>query len=362
MSEIMSTQQRDLEIALYYTDYDMDNAKAMVLGEYKDQYALKGVFYSATLRGAFLIFFNVFRQSSSNIYFALSSASSIDTLDPETPWQDFESTLVEIYNSEKSDPIQTSQILNLLLPSMNFEFNKEIRKYLGSEDVTMVNFRFKKLLEDKLGIQQVQLTLALEALSSLDMELMSISSEKLDLDSIKKKRSAGESKLSEIIDFTRKIDDPLEGQDVQLLLNGSLVLSPIKGKNVTDLVEGDEVKVTISEKSQRAVEIGRVFNVYDDKTGTFAPIRGRVFINTRNKNDNEIYVSIAKGIFVKAVEEENVKIAVVVSYGQEKNEDVKKKKDGSILLGKSDEKNNPLIIGICCGVLLLLILFFLYLW
>ena len=347
-------QDRELEIALYYTDHELDDARAMVAGDYKDQYALKGVFSSSTKSGAFLIFFSLFHQAYTHISVVIAPNISLDNLDPSSHWIVFEKRVMDIVNSGKTDPLTSANALNTLTVGMSFEFCRDIKKFLSSSDVTMINYRFKKLIEGKLEANQAQLSIDIEPVSSLDIELYSISTKKLDWDELKKRRLAGEDKLRDLIG-SNKIDNPLEGQDVQVLLSGNLVLSPIKGKKVMDLAEGDRVKVNLFAENPKAIKIARAFKAYNEGTKVISPIRGRVVVNRLFKKEHEVYVAIAKGIYVKTSEAEPVKVEVE-EHGSDK------KKAVNLDFIEFDEKNNPMVIFICSALFLLIIIILAYFW
>ena len=88
------------------------------------------------------------------------------------------------------------------------------------------------------------------------------------------------------------------------------MLSPIKGKNISQVETGDRIKINLSPTSPKAITVAKAFKVYDD--GKISPIAGRV-VSIRHLNDGgyKVYAIIAKGIYIKIEEEEeDIRIAM----------------------------------------------------
>ena len=303
-------QVSDLEIALYFTGNNEEAAKEMVSGNYKDQYAVKGIFSSSSISGAFLIFFSLSIQSPTNTY-VVATTHPISGLDSEMDWLSFEKSIVDIYASGKLDGIKTGTVSSALSSGMTFSFNQDLKKIFESSDPVMINYRFKRLLEEKLMVPQLRLAMDFEPLSSLEIELKSSSARKLNLKDLKR-RNQEEEILKETITKTRKHDNPLAGKDVKMLFSGKFILSPIKGKNISLLTQGDRVRVFITDKNSKSIKVAQAFNAFDEKTQTILPISGRV-VSTRffPKAGYEFYVIIAKGIYLKIMEaQEDIKVSI----------------------------------------------------
>jgi hypothetical protein len=176
-----------------------------------------------------------------------------------------------------------------------------------------------------------------EKISSLAMELQSITSEKIANQKVKNKEE--EIKDDEIDDP----NDPLFGKDVKLLVKGALILSPIKGKDISQLVVGDKVMISIIGKNEKTADLLKAFNAYKDD-GSAKPIVGRI-VSIDHTTNYKIHAIVAKGIYVKIVEEENfIKVATDSSYyGME------------IASGEDDPKKNKMTILILSGIFILLL-------
>ena len=109
--------------------------------------------------------------------------------------------------------------------------------------------------------------------------------------------------------------EPKTGIDgVKLIINCSLILSPIKGKDISKLTPGDRIRVNIIDNNPKAITVAEAFHAY--KEGKFSPINGRVkSVEFTPGAGYIIYAVIAKGVLAKVVEEEeNIKVAMDPSY------------------------------------------------
>lgn len=108
--------------------------------------------------------------------------------------------------------------------------------------------------------------------------------------------------------------EALKGKEVRLILRGSLILSPISGRDIGLLVVGDRLKVKITDTHQKAMSVLRAFNAIENEE--VRPIIGRI-VSIRHRADGgyTIFAIVAKGIYVKVEElEENIKVAIDTSY------------------------------------------------
>jgi hypothetical protein len=150
-----------------------------------------------------------------------------------------------------------------------------------------------------------------ENIGSLAMEMQSLTSEKISNQKMKNK--------NQTIDEEYDPNDPLAGLNVRLLVKGSLVLSPIKGKNISELAVGHRVMISIIDNDDKAVELLQVFNAYNED-GTTKPIVGRI-VSINHTTNYEIYAVVARGIYARIVEDENfIKVAIYSPNFGEKND------------------------------------------
>lgn len=312
----LAEQKKKHDIAMYYTHHDSENAKNMIAGSYKDLYVIKVKFSVSTTYGAFIAFFNMPYCTLMHADVIMSHSYIVDDLKTIVPWQDFEKKMEEINIQGGHDSELTSRMKADLFHTFTIQLGanqraNELKKHLEMNDQITANRIIQKFILDKCGFQNVNPSVDYEQISSLDLELFSVTSKKLDKELLssesEKKEEGPHVELEEESD-----EDAIDKKDVQLILRGSLILSPIKGKELSAVEVGDKIKVTMDNANPKAVTVAKAFKAYDD--GKILPVTGRV-VSIRHLPDGgyKIFCIIAKGIYIKIEEEEEgIKIAAEV--------------------------------------------------
>jgi len=333
----LSEQTKKFQIALYYTFGDEDKAKKMINGAYLDLYLIKGKFSSSNIHGAFIIFLDIPHLRIVNIYSIISRSFEVAEIKTSQDWHGFEHYLVDIVKKGDFDTVITSKVNEALLKSLNMQEISQLLHLLEQDNGIAVNHHFQKFFSDVTGFKSVQFSVDYEKISSLTMELQSITSEKISNQKMKNEEEV-------IIEGIDDFDDPLAGKDVRLLVKGALILSPIKGKDISQLAVGDKVMVSIIDRGNKAIDLLKAFNAYND--GAVKPIVGRI-ISINHTTNYKIYAIVAKGIYVKIVEEENfIKVAMDSTYYGVQNVNENDAKDS---------KKNKMTIYILSAIFIILI-------
>ena len=92
------------------------------------------------------------------------------------------------------------------------------------------------------------------------------------------------------------------------LIGCKLVLSPVRGKYVSQLVPEDVVKVRINDPSPASIKIAEKLGVYFE--GRMKPIECQIHSVIKIDEGNVIYVNIAPNLVGKILEEEEVRVYV----------------------------------------------------
>lgn len=305
-----SEQSRKLQIAMYYTYGDDEKSKKMLSGAYLDMYVVKGRFSSSSVYGAFLLFFNTAYMKLMHTFTIVSRSYETSEVKTSKDWRNFEKEIFEISKTGEYDEGFTGELKEYFNKGLNIKELTKMQKLMEQDDAIAVNHEFQRFLTDGTGYQNIEVSIDYEKISSLAMEIHSVTSIKVSPTDLAKghtKAKAPEVKIE-------KVDDPLEGKEVKLVLNGALILSPIKGKDISGLVEGDRIKISLVDNNPKAVEVAKAFNAYDDENGKFKPITGRI-ISKKHEGMYTFFAIVARGIYVKIVEEEdNIKVAMDPSY------------------------------------------------
>ena len=302
--EGFTDQAKKFEIASYYTHGDQDNARKMIAGSYKDLYVIKGKFSSSSVYGAFLIFINTVYMNVVNFYGIVSHSFSVDELKTTRDWKPFEAEIKRILSMSEHDDVLCNHMKEAMTTGINLQFITNMKRLLEQNDQIGINHVFQKFTQDRLGFQNVKVGVDFNQISSLEMELNSVSSRKLSDKDLKLDGAADEKNDLDDIKALDDEKDALSGKDVKLVLNGSLILAPIKGKDISTLAVGDRVKVKIIDKNPKSVSLAKAFNAYED--GKMLPIAGRI-VSIKNvpQGGYKIFIIVAKGIFIKIEEDED---------------------------------------------------------
>lgn len=323
----LGEQTKKLEIASFYTHGDFDKAKDMVSGSYKDMYVLRIRFSSSSMYGASILFFNVPYLVMHDSFCVVSQHFDVAEIKTNVDWKNFEKELQSISTGGNNDQVLGSHLREMLISGFTMQTTGELKKLIENNDAIAVNHLFQKVIQDKTGYQKVQVSVDYDQISSLDMELFSVTSKKINPNELARKKEEEEKKKLAESAPRADSDDPLAGKEIKLVLRGSLILSPIKGKEISTLAEGDRIKISLIDKNPKAIDVARAFNAYDKEEGRIRPIAGRVIsIKYTPKSGYKIFAVVAKGIYVQIEEEEeNIKVAmdgVVMSDIQEKQKDL----------------------------------------
>ena len=312
-ADSLSDYTKQFKIASFYTNGDADRAKQMIAGTLKDCYVIKGAFYSATTMGAFIIFFNYDFLALNSVYPVIANSSTLKDLKTNTSWKVFEKELVDFANTQEHDAVLNRQFKNFFSAAFTFKFAGELKALIQAKDEIGVNRFFMQFAQDRIGFFGVTMRIDGEFISSLEMELYSLTSKKI----IEHKNANKDQVAADEPHIELEADDDKEfykERDVRFILRGGLVLSPVTGRDVGLLIVGDRIKVKLMDSQPKAIQVAKAFNAYDDDG--IHPITGRI-VSLRHLADGgyKIFVIVAKGIYVKIEEtEENIKIALDTSY------------------------------------------------
>ncbi len=317
----LSEHTKKIEIATYYCFGDADKAKQMVAGTYKDLYAIKGRFTSATLQGAFLCFVNFRANFFQSIYTVVTRTFLPGDMKTNQEWRFFEQQIAIARAQSDYDQSSHVQFDESFAAGITYDLIKDLGVLVEQNDQVAINHLFHRFFQGGLSLSNVNVSVDVEVASSLEMELISTSSKKIDPAKLQKDRENAD-KNEEATEEPQPnlTDEALAGKEIRLLLHGSLVLSPIKGVEIYTLKEGDRVLMNIHDTHNKAVQVAKAFGAYDD--GRMKPIPCRLISAVHHREGGFHFVAVvAKGIFATIdEEEENIRVAVESSSYQKELE------------------------------------------
>ncbi|HSV95361.1 MAG TPA: hypothetical protein VLM75_00350 [Spirochaetota bacterium] len=308
----LSEQTGKINIALHYAGGDMEKAKAMVAGSYKDVYVLKARFASSTLHGAVLVFYNgIYNKLIDSVVLVVSTYMT-KTIDTATDWKIFEKEILEALAAGDHDTHFETLVKNRFYDGFNQSFCAELTRFLQNDNDIAVERALQKLTQFILNVQRIDIKVDSQHISSLDMETYSASSKKVDPSSLKKQEEPGETAS---LPEQGEPEEVREGQEgVKLIMKCTILLSPIKGKEISRIEPGDRIRVSIADSNPKCVSVARALNAYED--GGLKPITARVkSIKPNSGGGYTIFAIVARGIYAKIVEEEaNIRVALDPAY------------------------------------------------
>jgi len=318
---IIGEKAKRIEIALKFTNEDMDKAKLMAAGNMLDIIAIKGKFIvgDQDLSGFFLAYFNVVNEYISAIKSVVVSNNSIfSRIRIFDDWRSHYKNMLaygkgtDIIDSSKLD----SDLLEAFIRVDVFpDVQKENLDYLSSTIPDMIKASFNS--------SNVKCQLDLEKTSSLDLVLNGIDIMVPSMEETPQEETpeaeASDSKPLADTPFGRKLAE-IESK-AQFVVEGCCVLSPVRGKLITEITPGERIYVVLPAKdsvSQRILDAYKARN----SDGNPLPVVGRVVEKVPNETLKGyiLYVLVAKGIYAKIIEEENVKIQTELSAVSSKSD------------------------------------------
>ncbi len=298
--EALGEQTKHLEIAVKYTDGDLDKAKEMVSKQFLDIEVVKVKYLASdgTLSGLLLSFFNMNKFYISHTESVQIKSSKIfDKIRIFDGWKIIYTDLISFRSGEEVD--DTTDLNNHLLDAF---IECDLFAAIEEKNLDELSRTVQDILSKHFE-QSIKVVVELEPSSSLEMEIEGISFDVPDME--------------EQVEEETSSPEPVVEQDLQEkeiekqadhIIPGTLIVSPVKGKYLNDVGIGEKVMVRLTGKDPVTNKILTILNARD-KEGNIQPIKGRMKSKVPlEKSGYTLYVLVAKAVLVKIIEEENVKI------------------------------------------------------
>lgn len=309
----LGEQARKMDIALKYTNGDMEMAKQMVAGKINDIYIIKGKAEIGTnLFGLFII--NVFFRSSEIMaaYAVASTDPTMEKFKAFVPLSQFAKEMVRLEQKLK-DQSATKTLVDVLSRNLTGGTVKDIVRGCDKKNLNSVSNLFNVLIANAMKGKNVNVQLDIESSSSFNWEYSNLLEGKVpELEvnpPVDPESGAGPAteepgfmESPEVREFEKKYEKVIEA---------SAVVSPVKGLSLQELQPGDQIKVILptSTPEQRDFAIVRGGM---EKDGKVKPIAG-IFRKVLTLPENEgflIYADLPGRILMRIFEESRVKIAL----------------------------------------------------
>lgn len=323
-----------IDIALNYTNGNEDLAKEVVGGNLKDVIAIKARFKTASEDqfGLFVVYLSNQLNKLIGTIACLSSSPSIFNNKPFEPWKSFEQTIDKQFEVEPRD--SSTEFENHFINSIDEKSAQTLIENVKKDKYEDLNNFFQSKIGNHINNNTVYVQLETEQTTSVEIEIQSNCIKLIAQKDQEEDLTDGEQVVA-------SVDNRFAGN---VILQGKVVLSPVRGQFIFQLREGENIKVLITEKSKKAVNIATKLDAY--KNDEMQALVAKVESYKRLPEGHELYASIAPYILVKILESEDVKVATV-----NKIEDT--------YSDKISKKNVIIILTSVLILLILVIIFFL---
>ncbi|MFN4244786.1 MAG: hypothetical protein ACK4F9_01375 [Brevinematia bacterium] len=296
--------------------------------------------------GLIFVSFNLLSKTLEKVQVVSSHFSSIYENNPQMPWHDFEEKIINIkWKGEYSISI-TSDIQKAIDYELKSKERVDEIIYFITKNATPKIAEFLHgVLQRPTGDRNITIDLEIETISQEEVEEVNVKRMKKDFE---KKSQVSQQQSS------KQEEDEFSLPPNSIVLEASLVLSPITGIPVYELKPGDKVLTRITEKTQRGQYFKELLGAINPQTNEENPIPSTVEqIKVIGKN-YVVLTTIGPGIYGKAIEEDNVKVKRY--EGEIKGFRVSQEVASS--LDQRDEGffNILIFVGIAAGGLILVIL------
>lgn len=317
-----------------FTGGDVDKAKAMVAGHYKDIKVVKGKFAitDADLYGFFLIFLKIDDDTISNISMnIISNPEYFSSCDIEDKWTSCYSKFLKM--KEEIEMAEGDELVSHMAESIT---GYDLFSYVKENDTDAIIDIFVENLRKFYSLPNIDCIIKIDESSSIEMidkglEIGNIYKEKPKKDNEKEIKLPGSEIESK---YSYKID-------------AKVLVSPVKGKYINDIADNEMIRVLPLKDTVLAKKIANAQKAIGDNN-EILPLRAKVIKKAALEDGGYvIYALVANNVLAKIIEEENVKIEL---YNPQ-------------ITNKNDEKSNKLIMYVAllagmiiCIFILLLIL------
>jgi len=320
--KIIGEKAKRIEIALKFTDEDMEKAKLMASGNINDITAIKGKFIipEEKCSGLFLAYFNTINEYIAAINSVVVTNDSI--FSRIRIFDDWKSLYKNMMAFQKGTDIIDSQ--NLDSDLMGSFIKTDVFPDVQKQNLDYLSSSIPDMIKESFKSSNIKCQIDLEQTNSLELVLAGI---EIMVPFTEEEPKAEQQTVP--AEETKNVPDSAFGKKLaeieskaQLIVEGCCVLSPVKGKIITEIAPGERIYVVLPSKDSVSQKILDAYKARNSE-GNPLPIIGRVVEKIPNETTKGyvLYVLVAKGIYAKIIEEEIVKIQTELTAISSENDD-----------------------------------------
>lgn len=297
---------RLINSALRFTKGNVEKAKQMISGQFNDAVAVKGKFsIGEEIFGIFLIFCNNQTSSIMNANTLLSTSKSLnEKMRVNDNWKSFYVNFKNYVNTDKGEKslLDSYDFTNHLIESLaGYEAYSDI----NSHNIAVVTEILTEIIYKYNNLGHISCQIDFEDTNSLQIDL-----EGIPLETGSEPNTAGNENEESAESTTEKTLDSIESQ-ADYVIDGKVIVSPVKGKYINDIKIGEKIKVIpVNTSDEISIRVAKTLKAYSEE-GAFLPITARIkAMVPMDGGGFMIYGVVLKNILIRILEEENVKIEV----------------------------------------------------
>jgi len=319
-----------IEISLRFTNGDMEKAKLMASGGMFDITVVKGKFLivDQDVSGFFLAYFNVTGEYIAAVKSVIVSNNSI--FPRIRIFEEWKSLYKNIIAFQKGDDTINPEKFNsdMLGSFIKVDVFPDVQK----ENLDYLSSTIPEMIKESFTSSNVKCQVDLEQTSSLELVLMGVDIMVPTAGEAAQEESQGaEPRSVPESEFEKKLSE-IESK-AQFVVEGSCLLSPVKGKLISDIAPGERIYVILPSRDPITQKILDAYKARNTD-GSPLPVIGRVMEKVPNEEGRGciLYVLVAKGIYAKMIEEENVKIQTEITAVATRGESTREENEPNRIL------------------------------
>ncbi len=284
-------EKKKFELAIEIAGGDRDKAQKLISGEIKNIAAIKGAFKdeAVNLKGLFIFFINLETKAIERNFTVVSFDESLQNIPPYLKWSELERRLIDLEWGGKNLTNQSSDLKTDIQSTITFEHMDKIIAFIGEGKEKEINTLLTGIINKSLNLEAANLSIGIELINKFFIALEGHTEKKEDVEEKKTEEAKEEESSNEVI------------------LEGMLEISPVKGVNITQLKPGIVILIRLPDKTTKDKYYLNLLNAFnEDKV---IPIPAVI----RNVEYDEIsgYLvisEIAPGLVVKCIEQAQINI------------------------------------------------------
>jgi hypothetical protein len=312
-----NTTDERMIAALSFTNGDNEKARQMIAGQYRDIRVIKGKFAlnEINLYGNFMLFVHIESGAFLNIsVIVYTDGKKHDAVDISIIWKDYFRVCEKIAKStELSDSTDFLAHLTTSLDGYNL-INEII-----NNDIENLSSGMTDIIIKFYGVGKADTRIESDDTTSLDLAQERIPVKRIDYTKDEQEQPPEDTR-------------PEIEKSAKFVVEAKAIISPIKGRRVSDLRNGDKILLVLANRDAITIKIAEALGALDDKR-QFLPMKGRIVEKVPvDKIGFFIYCSIAKNALAKITEEGNVLIETADQPRVTVNDTERKQVDRNLIL------------------------------